>query len=382
MDRSIHAPRGGQLRIVDCGKSIWISSREWVRTRRRKRLPLLSFITRTERGAAAGARFSPLIPPLLRLSIGVLCASLGAHTAQAQTANQSAGVRVAVVKSLDLPEYNQAQEGFFAELSESGRRPHVQTFTLGAGVEHNDSIWQIIRRGSPDLILAVGTRAAREAVAREQKIPIVYTMVLTMPEDANTGLSRDAHQNLTGATLNISQETQLEEIRRAFPTVRRIGVICDSTRTRAIAERAQRLARQQGLTFEIAWVRDETEVPAAVRHLREITDVLWMLPDQTVLTPRSSRYIIFELIKSGIPVIGLSSAYVKAGALLALECRYDDIGRQSGELAVRILEGASPAMLQETVPRSFLRTINLKVREHIELPMNEAIIKDSNVVVY
>jgi putative ABC transport system substrate-binding protein len=107
-----------------------------------------------------------------------------------------------------------------------------------------------------------------------------------------------------------------------------------------------------------------------------------MLPDQTVLTPRSSRFIIFELIKAGIPIMGLSSGYVKAGALLALDCNYIDIGRQSGELAVRILAGQPPAQLPQTQPRTFTLAVNMKVREHLRVPLNDRVIKDSNVVAF
>ena len=107
-----------------------------------------------------------------------------------------------------------------------------------------------------------------------------------------------------------------------------------------------------------------------------------MIPDETVLTPRSSRFIIFELIKSGVPVVGLSSAYVKAGALMSLDCNYTDIGRQSAELAVRVLAGQKPGQLQYTIPRTYTRSLNLKIMEHVKIHMDQKVIRDSNAVTF
>jgi putative ABC transport system substrate-binding protein len=142
------------------------------------------------------------------------------------------------------------------------------------------------------------------------------------------------------------------------------------------------LCRLQGIDALVGWAKGEEEVPHAVRALKDSIEVLWMIPDETVLTPRSSRFIIFELIKSGVPVIGLSSAYVKAGALMSLDCNYTDIGRQSAELAVRVLAGQKPGQLPHTIPRTYTRSLNLKILEHVRIQMDQAVLRDSNAVTF
>ncbi|MEW5702633.1 MAG: ABC transporter substrate-binding protein [Candidatus Zixiibacteriota bacterium] len=290
-------------------------------------------------------------------------------------------VRIAVVKSLDLPEYNLALEGFISKLTETGHEAVTLPFVLARDDSGASANWRDVRNARPDLILALGTRAARGAAEHPTDIPTVYSMVLAPP-----GVAPDASppefKNLTGATLNIPLEMQLKEIIHVFPSVRRIGVISDPSRTGPVVEKIRTLVTQRGLTLVVAWANSEQVIPDAVRRLRDSIDVLWMIPDETVLTPRSSRYIIFELIKAGVPVMGLSSAYVKAGALLALECDYTDIGRQAGELAIRVLAGQPPGRLPHTAPRTFVRALNLKVREHMRIPMDERVVEDSNVVVF
>jgi len=291
-------------------------------------------------------------------------------------------VKLTVIKSLDLPEYNLAFGGFISALQSTGYEPVTTMVTLGRNDTEVERALQGVRNDRPDLILALGTRAATEISRREKHTPIVYSMVLkSLSEMPGIG-ELPLQANVTGANLNIPLRVQLQKIKRAFPTAHRIGVISDPAQTKSLVDSVRTMAKADGLELRVQWVKNENDIPAAVRALNDSIDVFWMLPDQTVLTPRSSRFIIFELIKAGVPIMGLSSAYVKAGALLAVDCNYQDIGRQSGELAVRILAGQAPAQLQQTQPRAFTLAVNMKVREHLRVPLDESIVKDSNVVTF
>lgn len=286
--------------------------------------------------------------------------------------------RIAVIKSLDLPEYNLAYEGFINELTETGHHVIPLTYVLGRTDSANVALMETVHSTAPDLILALGTKAARLAAEHLGHVPIIYSMVLTPPEDE----LQKPKISMTGATLSIPLAVQIEELKRAFPTLKRIGIISDPLRTKHLADSASELCRKQGIEARIGWAKGEEEVPHAVRALKDSIEVLWMIPDETVLTPRSSRFIIFELIKSGVPVIGLSSAYVKAGALMSLDCNYSDIGRQSAELAVRVLAGQKPGQLPYTIPRTYTRSLNMKIIEHVRIQMDQAVLKDSNAVTF
>jgi putative ABC transport system substrate-binding protein len=303
---------------------------------------------------------------------------LGGLSAQSGTTR----IKLAVIKSLDLPEYNLALDGFLGALQATGYEPVTTTVTLESGDASIDRALDGLRNTKPDLILALGGRAAAEISLREKKTPIVFSMVLkSLSESPATG-ELATQSNVTGASLNIPFRVQLQKIKLAFPTARRVGVISDPSQTKSLVDSVRSMAKVSDMELRVQWVKNENDIPNAIRALSDSIDVFWMLPDRTVLTPRSSRFIIFELIKEGIPIMGLSSAYVKAGALLALDCNYIDIGRQSGELAVRILAGQPPAQLQQTQPRAFTLAVNMKVREHLRVPLDDRVIKDSNVVAF
>lgn len=308
----------------------------------------------------------------------VVCCALGVNAHEPRLLTGGGSARIAVIKSLDLPEYNLAFEGFVNELAETGHDITPLSYVLERGDSANAELMNAIHSAAPDLVLALGTRAAREAKKYLGHVPIIYSMVLTPPEEENPG----DRGGMTGATLTIPLSVQVEELKRAFPTLKHLGIISDPARTRDLADSAAELCRKQGLSAHIAWAKGEGEVPDAVRSLKDSIEVLWMIPDETVLTPRSSRFIIFELIKSGVPVIGLSSAYVKAGALMSLDCNYTDIGRQSAELATRVLAGQKPHQLPFTIPRTYTRSLNLKIMEHVRIQMDPKVLKDSNAVTF
>jgi putative ABC transport system substrate-binding protein len=74
------------------------------------------------------------------------------------------------------------------------------------------------------------------------------------------------------------------------------------------------------------------------------------------------------------------SPFVRSGALLALSCDNADIGRQAGELAVKILNGARPTDLPITVPEKIRLAINLKTAKRIGLNIPSQIVDKADEV--
>lgn len=284
----------------------------------------------------------------------------------------STRVHIGIVKTLDLPQYNSAYQGFLNTLRSTGYEPTATEVTLTGDDAAIGNAIATLRASKPDVILALGTKAANEVSQREKSIPIIYSMVLDQPGVASGSSGRQA--NVTGSSLNIPLDIQFKYIKSVFPTTSRIGVISNPERSGHVVDSAQRAATARGLDLTIRSVSTEAEIPDAVRSLVDSIDVFLMIADATVFTPQSSRYVIFELIKAGVPIMGLSSAYVKAGAVMALDCDYTDIGRQSGELAVRILAGQSPKTVSETTPRVYMLAVNENVLEHLRIEMADGVL--------
>jgi putative ABC transport system substrate-binding protein len=105
--------------------------------------------------------------------------------------------------------------------------------------------------------------------------------------------------------------------------------------------------------------------------LRPRIDALWSVADSTVFaSDRSIEFLLRQTLQYKIPFMGLSPAFVKAGALLALSVDYRDIGWQCGEQAALVLHGRTPASLPVTTPRRVTLYINTNVARAIgvEIP--------------
>ena len=73
--------------------------------------------------------------------------------------------------------------------------------------------------------------------------------------------------------------------------------------------------------------------------------------------------------------MAFSAHYVKAGALLALECDYYDVGRQTGEIADSILKGTDPGTIPITFPRKKNLVINKRTAKTIGVNIPRDVLK-------
>jgi putative ABC transport system substrate-binding protein len=81
--------------------------------------------------------------------------------------------------------------------------------------------------------------------------------------------------------------------------------------------------------------------------------------------------LILDGLRMSVPVFGLSASQVQMGALAAYHCDYRDIGQQSGELALRILDGERAADIPVAAPRKLLLTINQRSASHLNVELPE-----------
>ena len=95
-------------------------------------------------------------------------------------------------------------------------------------------------------------------------------------------------------------------------------------------------------------------IPAALDQIALRADVLLALPDPTMYTGESARGVLLHSFRKRMPVIGMSDAWVRMGALYALDWDYDEVGAVCAQLALREMQGprsaaALPAPLKPRV---------------------------------
>jgi putative ABC transport system substrate-binding protein len=218
------------------------------------------------------------------------------------------------------------------------------------------------------LIVTFGPLAT-DTVAREiADIPLVAGLVLSPGLYGKSG-------NVTGVGLELPVEQQFDWLRRIVPNARTVGVLYNPAENRNRIEAAQVAAKKRGLTLDAQEVRSPLDVPAALDALSKRADVLWSVPDTTALSPQLAKHLLLFSFRNGIPFIGLSSAWVKAGALYSLDADYREVGAQCAEIAMKVLNGASPGSVQPVPPRTVVYSLNLTTARQMKISLPTEIVR-------
>jgi putative ABC transport system substrate-binding protein len=283
--------------------------------------------------------------------------------------DHAAAAEVAILKSADLAAYNQAVAGFKAAM------PSSTTFIeydMQGDVARGQKLARKIRASDATLLLAVGVKAALVAKLEIVDIPVIFCMVL---DPAKHDLKAP---NMTGIRLEIPINRQFSAMRSVLPSLKRIGVLYDPEKTGYLVEEARLLAKSMGLELVAKQVSTEKEVPPALRALLSQVEALWLVPDSTVLTEDSLKFVLGAALDLNVPVIGFSSELVRSGALVGLSVSYQDVGRQAGVLAKKILtDEYKPS--SATLPPDRLRlALNLKTAKFLGITISSEVVNNAD----
>ncbi len=265
---------------------------------------------------------------------------------------------IVILKSSDIAAYNQALSGFKAALPGG---IVLSEYDLQGDLEKGRKLARKIRAADPALVFAVGLKAAKAAQLEIVDIPVVYSMVL---DPAKYGLNTP---NMTGILLEVPIERQLTAIRSVLPNVKQIGTLYDPSKTAPLIEEAKRLLKSNGIDLIPTQVTSERDVPSALRALLPSVKALWLVPDSTVVTDESFRFILNTALEERVPVIGFSREFARSGAFLCLSVNYGDIGRQAGNLARKIIDGQVVLPMRPLHPDRIEMSLNLKTAKFLEI---------------
>jgi putative ABC transport system substrate-binding protein len=291
-----------------------------------------------------------------------------------------AGDLVVVVKSREVEPYDIALKSFRRTLKERGYEPVIGEYVLPEGGKQRDDLLSDIRRKDPRLIVTLGSAATSLVAKGFKDTPVNFCMVLNPLASGFVRSMSASGNNLTGASLDIPIQTQFETLRSLVPSVKRIGVIYNPQETENVVQQARRSAKEMGWEMVTMAINSEEKVPEALSALENKIDALWSVADSTVFSSGSMEFILLHTLRNKIPFMGLSPAFVKAGALLALDADYSDVGGQCGGQAIKILMGDQPSSLPITTPQKITLHVNLKTAETIGVKIPSDRLKGAVVV--
>lgn len=288
--------------------------------------------------------------------------SLPAFLAGMALAGEVSAGGIVVLKSDELSSYNQAREGVIAALP---RTAELVEYTISEHVSEARRIGQAVRVARPDVVIAIGLRAAIAAKLEIPDSPTIFCLVL-FPEQYGLPTA-----NMIGVSMQVSADEQVRHIRSIAPAAKRIGLVhSDATSVRFLAD-AKRQAKMGGLNLFTVGVSSAGQVPAAVKNLPTV-DLLWIIPDPTVVTGESMEFLLAYSFESRMPLFAFSPALVQHGAVAATYLDPQEVGLQVGGLAARMFRREGRALLGTVVPAEQPRlAVNLRSAAHFGLSVSE-----------
>jgi len=230
-----------------------------------------------------------------------------------------------------------------------------------------------IRALAPAMILTVGSSATEFAKQNFSNIPIVFSAVLYPAISGFVESLAYPGRNITGASLDIPPEIQFRKFREIVPSLKAIGVMYTQN-TASLIPPSMMVAKRMGLELVPIKIEDVKEIPRALDSLAGTVDGIWSVADPNLFSPQSTKYILLNCLRKGIPFMGFSRYVVESGALFALDFDYKAIGRQAGEMASRIISGDDPSEISVSNPDIIWFHYNEKTAEHLSIRIPDELV--------
>ena len=213
-------------------------------------------------------------------------------------------------------------------------------------------------------VVTLGSEALDRVAALRPRIPVVSSMVL----DSGGRSMHPAGQ----IRLEIPPSRIFAELRKALGGKTRAGAIRYTAAARPDRGLLEAAARQEGFTLRIADCSGPDELLKAFRSLRGLVDFVLTFPDSALYNSTTVRPLVMASLESGLPLIGFSASFVRAGAALGIYADFRDVGSQTAEVVQQCLAGSSgivegPRKVSVAANQRVFRLLGLEARRDVAL---------------
>ena len=209
-----------------------------------------------------------------------------------------------------------------------------------------------------DLALAVATPAAQAMAQNIRDFPLLFTAVTDPVEAQLVDSTEEPGANITGTSDAAPISDQLELLKEIVPDAEKIGIVYASgeVNSQVQVDQVEEAAGPMDLEVVTQTVTSVNEIQQAVNALGDV-DAIYVPTDNMVVAGIASLVQVAE--DREIPVIAAEAGTVEGGAVATVGIDYEALGRQTGEMALRILrDGEDPASMPVETATEFTYVVN------------------------
>ena len=195
-----------------------------------------------------------------------------------------------------------------------------------------------------DLIMANATPALLAAVSATDTIPILGTSVT----DYATALAIDDMDAAVGTGINVSgtsdgvpAQLYADTVMELVPEAKKVAIVYCSAEPNSVLQADQFIAcmDELGVATEVFTFADSNDNQAVVTAAIEGADAMYIPTDNTAAS--CTETINGVVAPKKVPIIAGEAGICQGCGIATLSISYEQLGRTTGEMAVKILKGES-----------------------------------------
>jgi hypothetical protein len=266
---------------------------------------------------------------------------------------QADPLRVTIV----LSETGGAYQSFSDSLSSK-----LQTDKFALTIRQSDE-----NLGTADMFVAVGMKASSALAARD--VPALDVLIPKAGYEKLPRLSTQHASQRSAIFLDQPMERQVALLLAALPGTRDVGVLYSTTPPEL--SNVRRLLANKNIHLHDQSINETHSLNDALENILNESEVLFVLADAEIYNASTIRNILLTSYRKQVPLIGLSEAYVKAGALCAVYSTTEQIAVQTAEAVRQYSEFKKFPSSQ--YPNEFEVSVNTQVARSLDIPIKDAV---------
>jgi putative ABC transport system substrate-binding protein len=265
-----------------------------------------------------------------------------------------------------------------------GRNIAIEYRTTSVGTDQLPRLASELVQIKVDVIVAIGTAAARAAKEASSSIPIVFAR---LADPVGSGLVASPGQpggNATGVSPVTTQlaSKRLELLKKAFPQLARVGVVWSPAVSATVPElnEIRESAPYLQLQVQELAVERAKDLQKAVSILKTSRlGAITLVPNPALY--EDSRRVVDLLFETGLPTMFWRREWVEIGGLMSYGTNYADQYQRAATYVDRIFKGAKPADLPVEYPTTFELVINLRTAKALKRSISPSLLLRADHVI-
>lgn len=296
-------------------------------------------------------------------------------------------VNIGVIQYMQHASLDENYQGFVDGLAEAGyvegENLTINFQNASGEIGNCQQICNLFANNDTDLVFAIATPAAQTAVNvfQETDVPVLFSSVTDAISAGLVESNEAPGKNVTGTLDMPVIADQIAVIKDVLPEAEKLGILYTSSEANSEtqAEQAKAAAEELGMEVIIQTSSSSNDIPQVISSVVGSVDAIFIPSDNAFASAMAT--VNRTATENELPVFCSVEAMIAEGGIATTAINYYDLGAQTADMAVRILNGEAASEIPVETQKEFSLVVNKTFAESVgvEIP---AELLDEAVTVY